>query len=49
MIKVILTISQRLILVKHDKKIQVCNYKDNYYGDQYCCQVEQLTFSQPQT
>jgi hypothetical protein len=40
--KIITKLSHRLLLIKQNKKIQVCNYKDNYYGDQHCCSVEQI-------
>ncbi|MDT0583214.1 hypothetical protein [Brumicola blandensis] len=47
MTKIILEINQRLLLIKQNKKIQVCNYKDNYYGDQHCCSVDQVKLKQP--
>jgi hypothetical protein len=38
---IIIQLSQRLLLSKQKQSIQVCNFKDNYYGDQQCYTVEQ--------
>lgn len=47
MTQIIIQLSQRLLLIKQNKKIQVCNYKDNYYGDQHCCAVDEVKLNQP--
>ena len=39
---IIIQLGQRLLLIKQKESIHVCNFKDNYYGDQQCCKVEQL-------
>ena len=39
---IIIQLSQRLLLIKQKDNIQVCNFKDNYYGDQQCCAIEQI-------
>jgi hypothetical protein len=39
---IIIQLSQRLLLIKQKQSIQVCNFKDNYYGDQQCYAVEQI-------
>ncbi|MFQ3208381.1 MAG: hypothetical protein ACI9IT_002547 [Glaciecola sp.] len=45
MYDIIIQLSQRLLLIKQKESIQVCNFKDNYYGDQQCCAVEQINLS----
>jgi hypothetical protein len=42
---IIIQLAQRLLLIKTEHNIQVCNFKDNYYGDQQCCSIEQVTLS----
>ncbi|MFT5712482.1 MAG: hypothetical protein ACI9DQ_000886 [Glaciecola sp.] len=42
MYDIITQLGQRLLLIKHKKNIQVCNFKDNYYGDQQCYSMEQI-------
>ncbi len=40
---IIIQLNKRLLLIKHKENVQVCNFKDNYYGDQYCCDAEKIT------
>lgn len=40
--RVIIQIGTRLNLIKEADKITVCNFTNNYYGDQQCCSVGQL-------
>lgn len=42
---IIIELGQRLLLIKTKQRIQVCNFKDNYYGDQQCCAVEQINLN----
>jgi hypothetical protein len=40
MTQLLFILKARLLLVKKNKRVLVCNYTDNYYGDQHCCEVE---------
>lgn len=42
MYDIIIQLNKRLLLIRQKETVQVCNFKDNYYGDQYCCAVEQI-------
>jgi hypothetical protein len=45
MYDIIIKLGQRLQLIKQKELIQVCNFKDNYYGDQQCCAIEQINLN----
>jgi hypothetical protein len=43
--QIIIELSQRLKLIKEDEQIKVCNFANNYYGDQQCCDISQIRLS----
>ena len=43
--QIIIELGQRLKLIKEDEQIKVCNFANNYYGDQQCCEISQVRLS----
>jgi hypothetical protein len=43
--QIIIELGQRLKLIKEDQHIKVCNFANNYYGDQKCCEISQVRLS----
>lgn len=43
--QIIIELGQRLKLIKENEQIKVCNFANNYYGDQQCCELSQVRLS----
>jgi len=44
--EVIIELGERLKLIKQKEQIKICNFANNYYGDQHCCDIKQIRLQQ---